>query len=71
MTNGAWNLKAIGVRPTDHRAGVGQALMVGAEQTLAQKGARVLVVDTASGPEQVAARAFYPALGFVRAGVIV
>lgn len=70
MTNGSWNLKAIGVMPQVHRSGIGRMLMDALEVALRKRAARVLVIDTASGADQEAARAFYPALGFRQTGVI-
>lgn len=70
MTENAWNMKALAVAPDQHRAGHGTKLVRALEAHLADLGARVLVVDTASDGEQTAARAFYNGLGYTRAGSI-
>lgn len=70
MTEQTWNLKAIAIAPEHHRTGQGRDLLHGVELALKAQGARVLVIDTASGDDQAAARAFYPALGYDLAGTI-
>lgn len=64
MTDGAWNLKAIGTRPDRHRQGVGRRLMASTEERLRHAGQRLLVVDTSSSPEQEVACRFYRGLGY-------
>ena len=66
MTEGTWNLKAIAVRPGQHRLGAGRALMRDVEARLTGAGGRLLVVDTSSAAEQEVARAFYRSLGYVQ-----
>ena len=65
MTEGTWNLRAIGVRPDRHRSGAGRALMAHVEDRLRRAGQRLLVVDTSSAPEQDGACAFYRGLGYL------
>ena len=70
MTDQSWNLKAIAVKPEQHRAGFGNGLLSAVEQDLRAYGARVLVIDTSSGDDQAAARRFYVAHGYSQTGVI-
>ncbi|MCF2872758.1 GNAT family N-acetyltransferase [Octadecabacter sp. G9-8] len=70
MSNGTWNMRALAVAPEAHRHGFGRKLVATLEQKLGESGARVLVVDTASDPEQAPARAFYHSLGYTHAGTI-
>ena len=70
MTDQAWNLKAIAIDPTHHRTGAGRALLRHVESDLVQDGARVLVIDTSGGDDQMAARAFYEAERYTLSGVI-
>lgn len=70
LTEGAWNLKAIGVRPDRHRSGAGRALMAAVEDRLSACEARLVVVDTSSADEQQGARAFYGSLGYEQEALI-
>ncbi len=65
MTDGTWNLLAIGVAPAHQSNGVGAELMTYLEDRLAQKGERVLLVETMSLPEFERTRAFYRQNGYV------
>ena len=59
MTNGTWNLLFIAVRPECQGQGRGAALMRYVEQTLAVRGARLLLVETSGVQEFKRTRAFY------------
>jgi ribosomal protein S18 acetylase RimI-like enzyme len=62
-----WNLYFIAVAPTGHGLGTGTRLVEHVEQHLRSAGeqaARVLVVETSSTEQYVAASAFYRARGF-------
>ena len=65
MTEGTWNLLAIGVAPGGQGAGVGRAMLRYLEAELAARGARILLVETLGAPEFDATRRFYLANGFV------
>lgn len=58
----------MGVRPEHHRQGIGQALLVMAEQYLCQQGVEYLQVKTISArddsPNYAKTRSFYEAVGF-------
>ncbi|MEM8961353.1 MAG: GNAT family N-acetyltransferase [Acidobacteriota bacterium] len=64
MTEGTWNLRAIGTLPKSQRLGVGRALMAATEERLRRAGQRLLIVDTSSSPEQIGACEFYRNLGY-------
>ncbi len=64
MTEGTWNLYMIAVSPDLQGKGRGAALLRYVEETLAARGARVLIVDTSSLPEFDRTRAFYRKCGY-------
>jgi len=59
MTEGTWNLYLIAVHPTLQGQGIGAALMAHVEQTLAQAGHRILLVETSDLPDFERTRNFY------------
>ena len=59
MTQGTWNLLLIAVHPDQQGEGVGTALLQHVEATLAEKGERILLVETSGLPEFEKTRAFY------------
>ena len=59
-----WNLRFIAVLPQVRRQGTGAALLRAAEARLREQGVRLLLIDTAGGPSQAGARAFYLAEGY-------
>lgn len=59
MTVGTWNVYLIAVAANHQGQGHGAALMRYIEQTLAEQGERVLLVETSGLPEFEATRAFY------------
>ncbi|MEM9906091.1 MAG: GNAT family N-acetyltransferase, partial [Cyanobacteria bacterium P01_D01_bin.44] len=61
MTIGTWNLLFIAVRPDRQGQGRGAALMRYVEQTLATRGAHLLLVETLASFERT--RAFYHKCG--------
>lgn len=63
MSDRVWNILMLIVAPTAQGQGVGRALMAAVEQRL-QAQASALLVETSSGPDQAAARAFYPRCGY-------
>lgn len=50
MTDGAWNLLAIGVSPERQGQGLGGAMMAYLEDRLSEQGERVLLVETMGTP---------------------
>lgn len=64
MTDRAWNLLAIGVRPSWQSQGVGEAMVAHVETLLRDRGARLLLVETSGLDEFDGARAFYRRCGF-------
>lgn len=64
LTQGTWNLLAIGVLPGHQGQGVGALLLHHLENVLRQAGHRVLLVETLGTPEFARTRSFYLANGF-------
>ena len=64
LTEGTWNLYLIAVHPDRQGRGRGTAVLRHVEQTLADRGERLLVVDTSSLPEFDRTRAFYRRNGY-------
>ena len=64
MTDGAWNLLAIGVSPERQGQGLGGAMMAYLENQLKDQGERVLLVETMGTLAFEATRAFYKKSGY-------
>ena len=64
LTEGAWNMLAIGVRPDRQGNGVGGALVAQLHRTLRAKEARILLADTSGIPAFERTRAFYAKQGY-------
>jgi ribosomal protein S18 acetylase RimI-like enzyme len=64
MTSGTWNLQLIGVHPTHQKQGRGGKILRFVEETLAGRGARVLLVETMGTPDFEHMRAFYRKNGY-------
>ena len=65
MTDGTWNLLLIAVRGDRQGRGLGAALTRRTEATLAERGARVLLVETSGLAQFERTRAVYRRLGYV------
>ncbi len=64
MTNGTWNVLMLLVDRDRQRQGYGSALISYVEQTLRDRGERLLIVETSSLDEFEPARQFYSKCGF-------
>jgi len=64
MTHRTWNILMLLVNPDRHSQGHGRALMSYVEQTLANRGERLLIVETSSLDDFQRARAFYSKCGY-------
>jgi ribosomal protein S18 acetylase RimI-like enzyme len=64
LTSGTWNLQLIGIHPKYQRQGRGANLLLFVEQTLAARGTRLLLVETAGTPDFEPVRAFYRKNGY-------
>ena len=64
MTNGTWNVLAIGVLPTLQGKGVGNFLMSHLEKHLKNNGQTTLIVETSGLPEFEPTRKFYKKIGY-------
>ena len=64
MTSGTWNLQLIAVHPTHQKQGRGGKLLHFVEETLANRGARVLLVETMGTSDFEYVRTFYRKNGY-------
>ena len=64
LTEGTWNLLALAVRPEVQGRGVGAELVSAVLAALQERGARLVIVDTAGTAEFAGARRLYLRLGF-------
>lgn len=64
MTEGTWNLLAIGVRPEHQRSGIGSAMLRYIEDRLVAQGARILLIETLGTEEFEPIRSFYRKNGY-------
>lgn len=70
LTNGTYNLLAIGVSQDSQRNGVATEMMNYIEQLLRLKEGRILIVETSSDDAQIGARTFYEKIGYTQMAVI-
>jgi ribosomal protein S18 acetylase RimI-like enzyme len=70
LTEGTYNLLAIGVSQSIQRKGIASTMMSFIEQLLTQKNARILIVETSSDDAQIGAREFYLKIGYSQVAVI-
>ena len=65
-----WNVWWLGVSPSHHGGGVGQAILANIEQVAAELGARVIVIETSDQAPLARARSFYQKQGYQERGRI-
>lgn len=70
LTDGTYNLLAIGVSQDSQGTGIASQMMNYIEQLLKQKDGRILIVETSSDDAQIGARNFYKKIGYSQAAVI-
>ncbi len=70
LTEGTYNLLAIGVLKQSQGKGIASEMMNHIEHLLKEKGARILIVETSSDDAQIAARNFYKKIGYSQEAVI-
>lgn len=70
MSDNVWNMLFIAVSRNRQRAGRGNALLTEVEARILARGARMMLIDTASGEDQTAARSFYVAAWYAQVAVI-
>ena len=70
MTEGTYNLYAIGVISNLQGAGIGSQMMSYIESELKAKGMRILIVDTSGTEEFTQTRKFYENLNYTKEAVI-
>ena len=67
---GVWNVWWLGVSPSHHGGGVGQAILSNIERDTAAFGARVIVIETSDQEALARARNFYLKRGYEERGRI-
>jgi len=70
LTDGTYNLLAIGVSQDSQRKGIASQMMNYIEQLLKQNAGRILIVETSSDDAQMGARNFYKEIGYAQVAVI-
>ncbi len=70
LTDGTFNLYAIGVQKALQGQGIGQEMMIFIEDLLKSQGQRLLIVETSSSPALSKARRFYEKLNYTKEAVI-
>ena len=70
LTDGTYNLLAIGVAQKSQRQGIAREMMSYIEAQLRQLAGRILIVETSSDDSQIAARAFYKSINYDQVAVI-
>lgn len=70
LTDGTYNVLAIGVTPNSQRKGIAREMMHYIEQVIKHKNGRVLIVETSSDDAQMGARIFYKQIGYTQEAVI-
>ena len=70
LTDGTYNLYAIGVKKDIQGKGTGKEMMDYLEQLLKEKGARILIVDTSGTPAMELTRTFYHKCNYTQEAVI-
>ena len=70
MADRVWTVQLIAIHPDCQGRGHGTALLSRVEQTMAERGGRMVVVETSASPEFAPARSFYGKCGYEREGCI-
>lgn len=70
LTEGTYNLYAIGVRSDIQGKGIGRTMMKYLEEELKKKGHRILIVETSGTDDFELTRKFYENLGYSKEAVI-
>jgi len=70
LTEGTYNLYAIGIRADIQGQGIGKKMMSFIEQDLKEKGHRILIVETSGAEDFAPTRKFYENLDFIKEAVI-
>lgn len=70
LTDGTYNLLAIGVSENAQRKGIANEMMNYIEQELKSRDGRILIVETSSDDAQIGARKLYEKIGYTQEAVI-
>ncbi len=65
LAEGAWNMLAVAVLPSEQGGGCGGAIIKHLEAVLKKRGQRILIADTSGADAFVQTRAFYRKNGYV------
>jgi len=65
LTDRVYDLYWIAVDPSAQRLGVGKRLLEAAEETVREKGGRILVIETSGTEKYTGSRAFYLSCGYL------
>lgn len=66
LTDATWNLLALAVRPAAQGRGIAAALVSQGEAAMQERGARLVIVDTAGTADYAVARRLYARLGYAQ-----
>lgn len=64
MTRGSWDIYWLAVDPAQQTRGIGKALISAAEEDIATKKGRLILIETSSQPRYEKTRRFYKARGY-------
>ena len=70
MTRGTWDMYWAAVNPKLHGQGIGSTLFKTAEEDIRKQGGRMILIETSSNPNYVAARSLYLTLGYEHVSTI-
>ena len=70
LTNGTYNLLAIGVSENSQKKGIANEVMKYIEQELKSRDGRILIVETSSDDAQTGARKLYKKIGYTQEAII-
>ncbi len=70
MTDGTYNLLALGVDPAQQGKGIGKALIQQMEQTMRVRGGRIMIIETSGTDAFASTRTFYEGLEFKKVASI-
>jgi ribosomal protein S18 acetylase RimI-like enzyme len=64
LADGTWNMLAIAVLPSQQGGGLGSAITLKLEDTLRERGGRILIADTSGTEQFMRTRKFYTNCGY-------
>ena len=70
LTNGTYNLYALGIKGDYHGQGIGKQMIQYIEEKLISEGQRIIIVETSSTPDYQTSRQFYENLNYTKEATI-